>query len=602
MPSIIQDHSVGPCAYSLPPLIPEGPSYSFGQAGRFYTPTNHPQIVYASLTPEKYREVSKERSSPEIRNKSQSMPPDLFSHRALFEISESPGPGHYNLSSTLYNKDFKLKGKYQDLKPLNNPGPGAYTPLAEPSKGFPFLTEPRFKPLSCTGGPSVLQVPKLSSGPSYSFGLRPKSAGARANVFPYLSPGPGAYDLPPVSEPAKISIKSRVKSLEPFNTPGPGSYTLLESKSSKGFTHGLPLTTKDSTWSPGPAAYNLESRPSGPAFSMGMRFPSKSEADNRDLTDPVSSFNGRAAILVGKPTENQGSSLVGPGTYSPKQVVRVFGFSQDRSSREQKIEISPGPCDYSKETKPEGPRYSLAGRLTPPKNEVSPGPGHYELPQERIRSPAIRGKPHIEYDNKVPGPGAYSPHTPYTALSFSSSKDCRFKEIEVTPGPSDFHSDLAPQGPRYSFTGRARSPKSSENQALASPGPGTYDLPSTISNISARLFGKPSEPEPKQAPGPGAYIHRELDLPSNKGFSLGKGSRHDPTSTHRNTPGPGAYEAARAKSLGYSFPKEPRQEKRLEEVPGPGTYKWEPLDKNLHISLGGKRKEETPNKTPVSSI
>ena len=596
MPSIIQDHSVGPCAYSLPPLIPEGPSYSFGQAGRFHTPTNQPKIVYSSLTPEKYREIPQTLRSPEPRTKSKSMPPEMFRRRALFEVSDSPGPGHYTLSSTLYNKDFKLKGKYHESKPLNTPGPGAYRAIPEPPRGFPVQTEPRFRTQSPGPGGFNVNLPKLSPGPSYSFGSRPKSAS------PCPTPGPGAYDLPPLAEPSKISIRSRVKSLEPFNTPGPGSYRPAESRSPTGFSHGLPLVTNDSSSSPGPAAYQVEMRPTGPKYSMGKRFECKTEADNRELSDPISSFTGRAAILVGKPTENPRNLSPGPGAYRVKELGTGFAFSQGKGSREQKIEISPGPGEYNKELTPVGPKFSLAGRPSPPKHEVSPGPGHYDLPQFPTSSTTILGKPKIDHDNKIPGPGAYFPNKSYTSLAFSTSKESRFKEIPPTPGPGDFHSDLLPQGPKYSFTGRGSSLKPNLSQSLASPGPGSYDLPSTASKISARVFGKPSEPEPQQVPGPGAYIHNEFNMSGNKGFSMGTASRHDPTTASRGVPGPGAYDSARARSVGYSFPKEPRQELRVDEAPGPGAYQWEPLDKTLHISLRGKRQEKETSTAPVSDI
>lgn len=595
MPSIIQDHSVGPGVYSLPPLIPEGPSYSFAQAGRFFTPTNQVKISFSSITPEKYREGSRpSHRSPDLKNKSKSVPNDLFFKRALFEISESPGPGQYNLPSTLYNKDFQLKGKFKEPKGQDTPGPGTYNSDLQEKKGFALLKDSRLKPEISPTANVDFCLPKLRNGsPSYSFGKRAKS--------PKISdiPGPGSYNLPSVSEPAKITIANRIKSPEPLKTPGPGTYTVSASKNSQEFSLGLPLKSQIHL-SPGPGDYDVEHKNPGPFYSFGTKSELKQELDNRDFSDLPSTFDGKAAVLIGKPKIDHSNCSPGPGAYNPQLLRTNLMFSQSKSPREGKIQMSPGPGDYESPLKPIGPFYSLGHKIHSSEPEVSPGPGHYDLSRtERIKSPLLRGKPKNENPSKVPGPGAYYPNKTFTCIAYTNGNDSRFKDIEKTPGPGDFHSELKVQGPKFSFTGRE---KSSFEVKSDTPGPGSYMLPSTISKLAAKICGKRTEEKPNDVPGPGAYINNELDMPRNKGFSMGKGERHDSSSFSKNIPGPGTYESERAKSVGYSFGKDLRSSELHDDVPGPGSYDWKAIDNSKKFTMTGKEVRKDSSLAPVRFI
>jgi Sperm-tail PG-rich repeat len=233
MPSMFEDNSVGPGAYSLPWIVPEGPKYSFPQAERFQTPTNETRYAYMSLTPEKLRQ-----SKQVVLNKSSSVPP--HSTYKLYQASDSPGPGSYNLSSTLYDNYFTLKGKYKPLKNQEHPGPGTYeVEVVSPIK-FPLTTQARFKdPVSNTSNVNLTSHDYKKTGISYSFGAR-----YQTTRFDEI-PGPGSYDIQPISSSPQITFKKRNKTPEALNTPGPGAYELSAQKSSPAFSMGLPFYKND---------------------------------------------------------------------------------------------------------------------------------------------------------------------------------------------------------------------------------------------------------------------------------------------------------------------------------------------------------------------
>ena len=577
-PSIQLDDSVGPGAYSLPPLIPQGPSYSFPQAGRFQTPKNESKTMFPSITPEKYRDSPKKTSK--------SVPPS-FSRTLLFQISESPGPGQYLLPSTLYNNYFTIKGKPKEFPVSSNPGPGAYEVIKSPSIKFPVFTESRLKsPEPATIGVKLLYPKIYDKGVSYSMRSRPKST----PIFEV--PGPGAYYLPSVRESAKISITGRIKSPSQFNTPGPGSYTINLRKTSPEYSMGLPYKKNANFNTPGPADYQISGKTQGPQYSMRQRFVSSVELDNRDFANIPSSFGGRSAIILGKPKERVESSP-GPGSYSPKLLRKGLAYSQPRSSRNPKIEESPGPGHYDNRIFSDSPSYSIRKRHDYSKTEETPGPGNYDFPSKKVSAPLLRGKPKDTKNPDTPGPAHYNPSHCYKTLSFSQSCGTRFKEIPETPGPGAFSPKWKSHAPSFSFTSRAKPAK----EEKYGPGPGSYHLPSTLSKFSATLKGKPKDPQSSLVPGPGHYSTEDI-FAQTKGFSIGQSDRHDPSKNSKEFPGPGAYEPERARSVSYSFSKEKRAKELVDNSPGPGSYDFNFPKGAKSFTLLGKPKPEAIHDYP----
>lgn len=117
----------------------------------------------------------------------------------------------------------------KQVTPKNNstPGPGEYTPAAD-----------------------LLERP-----PKTVFGRA-----ARAHLSRSMSPGPGAYTIPPkIGEGPKFQLRSRLQSkLDRLSTPGPGAYDvkLTDSQLRYSFGGGVSRLISRGSEGPGPGAYD----------------------------------------------------------------------------------------------------------------------------------------------------------------------------------------------------------------------------------------------------------------------------------------------------------------------------------------------------------
>lgn len=430
MPSIIQDYSIGPGVYELPSGIPGGPSYSFSQAERFHTPPGLEKLQNSSMTPEKYKEISNTQGSIRAR----SVPTNDFSKPSMSYCSDSPGPGQYEIPSTLYNKKITLGGKFKDLSTLATPGPGTYDVSLNSDLKFPQMKSPKLKQqIPLTADVELINPLFKTTSPSFSMRTKPRDSS------PFNGPGPGSYDPPRSTTPGKITIQGKTKLPGQFPTPGPGTYSLELSRSSPSFSLGHPYKTDNIPKIPGPGHYNVDVKPSGPSFTIGKRYEQVFEEDLRDFSDLPSSFDTKGPIIFGKAKVNLDNGVPGPGQYSPQDLRSSQGFSQGKSARDMKISDTPGPGEYSVEKANNGPNYTIRGRYSPVRIDNSPGPGHYEKPEFKTQSPMIRGKPKDPKPAMVPGPGAYNPSRSQSCFSYSQGKSQRMNiEKKDTPGPGAY--------------------------------------------------------------------------------------------------------------------------------------------------------------------
>ena len=578
-PSILEELSVGPGQYSLQSFIPSGPSYSFPHASRFLTPTRNNSQSYLSLTPEKWKN-----SSIGLR-KNRSSSPKAF-------IEDSPGPGAYDLPSSLVSKKISIGGKFKEDPPSNYPGPGSYNIELKPKLRFPEFKDARMKgEASVTSNVEFVYSEFKSSSPSYSIGRRNRSSS------PPDIPGPGAYESKSSLASNGFTINPKRDPPQGLNTPGPGAYPLSIQKSAPTFSMGLPLNNPEPLNVPGPGRYSVDLKPSGPKYSMGLKFKEREEVDLREIGIIKSSFTGKGALMLGQPKYEPDNGVPGPGTYSPEKLKTGMGLALIKSSREEKPKEGPGPGDYSPERVSSGaPCFSIGKRLSPQKNSESPGPGHYDTPPKSVQAPLLRGKPKEITPSKVPGPGEYEPTKLHSSQAYSQSRSNRFQEISDSPGPGEYSPELRKSGPKYSMGS-----KTSLSDSFGDlPGPGAYNPSLVASKSFVSIRGKPSDPAPPQVPGPGTY---DVDKKSKiSGLSLSKSGRVDFTKSFRGIPGPGTYESESLKNAGYSFPKEKREVSSRESSPGPGSYDCKLIDRSVKTTLRGKPAPERDSKTPVISI
>ncbi len=141
----------------------------------------------------------------------------------------------------------------------------------------------------------------------------------------------------------------------------------------------------------------------------------------------------------------------------------------------------------------------------------------------------------------VPGPGTYRPDSPSKTIGTKIG----LSERKVFSGQSD------------------------------TPAPGTYEIPSKISESPTFTIGRKSpEKHENGIPGPGEYNAEVVRLrDKSPQFSISKAPRKDMTDTARvANPGPGAYEAKRPTSAGpqWKFGSESRS--RYNESPSKSVY------------------------------
>jgi hypothetical protein len=142
----------------------------------------------------------------------------------LFRISQTPGPGDYEISPITSGPRFSIIGKSKEQRRVS-PGPGSYTPdpLSKRVKGSRIGKSLRsdFIDLSNnTPGPGRYNSSTRQSTPSWTF--------QKTHEFAYncVTPGPGNYEGKSLSKGAHHSITS-AKRKEIFylnETPGPGAY------------------------------------------------------------------------------------------------------------------------------------------------------------------------------------------------------------------------------------------------------------------------------------------------------------------------------------------------------------------------------------------
>ncbi|CAD8052130.1 unnamed protein product [Paramecium sonneborni] len=277
------------------------------------------------------------------------------------------------------------------------------------------------------------------------------------------------------------TMGSRKKELSILDTPGPGQYhPIIPFRQSP---RAIMSGSKDSFYkisdSPGPGRYNQLSY-----TTNGFKFPQEKRqlTNNNDSPGPakydqINNFFAPAYIIPKAERKTKASSFVtGPGCYHIPSLLRSnIGFKMPKSQRQNKIDILPGPGEYSfQDNKTKGikigtsPRMEKSMFLGPgpadysprittdsspraifgtaqrgiKKKEKSPGPGDYELPQSRSVSFSFP-KQNVQQQSKPQTPFSYI--NDYTSLrktqmSFGKAHKGNQKH-QIIPGPGQYDID-----------------------------------------------------------------------------------------------------------------------------------------------------------------
>lgn len=285
-----------------------------------------------------------------------------------------------------------------------------------------------------------------------------------------ISPGPGTYtpkDWHLESSPRYTTQSSPRDPLRSSFTPGPGSYNTM----CVGRTSPRPIIGRSSrtyltnlNQNPGPGTYEIKNS-KGQGFTlMNTRKPEK-----------INNFPG-------------------PGEYNPNEMKRIK-FSISRAKRlSEYFTDSPGPGSYTISPIKEGPSYKIS-KLDRLNNTTStiPGPGAYDiLPQLTSPSFSMTGRNKSLKEKQLPGPGTYNPKIIEKKINIPISKSAKmpFKPKEI-PGPGAYNLEIS-----HSLSTKfSLSPRKLIEISNTSPGPGTYESPTSLDgprfSLSKRIILKP---------------------------------------------------------------------------------------------------------------
>lgn len=364
------------------------------------------------------------------------------SNRSTFAYSSTPGPGAYNPNNLKFDNTPSFsygKGTRISARQAQTPGPGSY------------LTKPIFATI---GG-------KIGTSNRDSFA---------ANS---LAPGPGAYS--PASraiEGPKYTMSSRRPLTAGAALPGPGAYNVVfndittrdKSPSYRiGSAERRPMTSPDKI--PGPGNYSIGSSLQGPKWGFGTSNRSPNKRDNSP----------------------------GPGSYQYTNKLNETGFTIQGRYKPTSSFLTPGPGTYTVQSPVKGTAWSMGravrnsfdGKLS------TPGPGSYAAPSSLSKNAAVflsASRKSISQQNFVPGPGQYSVSFSQASPAYSIGSRPGTQKKDSVPGPGQYNPPQASAfyspskiGNGWTFT---RDPRSKELKGFG-PGPGQYQLSSTIGNLPA---------------------------------------------------------------------------------------------------------------------
>eukprot|EP00002_Diphylleia_rotans_P038108 TRINITY_DN8614_c0_g1_i1.p1 TRINITY_DN8614_c0_g1~~TRINITY_DN8614_c0_g1_i1.p1 ORF type:complete len:1771 (-),score=292.93 TRINITY_DN8614_c0_g1_i1:115-5427(-) len=630
----------GPTSYQRAEFMPEGPEFTIGKRlsppnkepnpgpGEYYAEAvtapfeNAPKYtIGGKFTPKDPREDVPAPGEYYVPSKSDGPAFTMGMPRLdldLYKAAEAPGPGEYNVKSTIGNGPAPSIGlpapERSDLG--DAPGPGTYTVPPTLGTGPSFSIGVRVEgrdaaSLGNATSPSpqyynVQHTAVESSAPAFSIGLRHVDRDDKRDI-----PGPGTYTIerPLGSDAPQISIHPPFPPASQTSniSPGPGAYEVSMhmplGAGAPAYSFGAPPLQNPqnpqisnlSKISPGPGEYDVRADatlPSAPAyhFPRAERPPSERPTDAPPPTQyfavPYSTFVPAAfapAYSLGARFDTTPSSdavqTPAPNTYNlPSTIGDGPKFSIAPKQKDDAPSITPAPNKYNiPSTLGDAPKFSIAPRIPIPnenKDSDTPGPDAYDVEQKKPTGPAysfgvrlVEVKP-IGHD--TPGPGEYVAPSYITdgPAPWMGNPPEERQTVETVPGPGHYTvPSRIGEGPAYSFYGPH------EEKIPDLPGPGHYELPTMIGKDtpSFTIHGRLPEPAPPQVPPPGKYdapSYIGKDTPS---FTFPQAVPAEPKNT---TPGPGQYAAPTEFTGDQGFwmgvPQIPKSQ--THDMPAPGQY------------------------------
>lgn len=467
-------------------------------------------------------------------------------------FKDGPGPGMYQSASTLSKQGGYVGVRSKLHKKNDQPGPGAYTMGTTFSKrGAPIGKGQRneFGKGSANPGPGTYEAnANMSRTHGAGFGKEKRSTIDNLKN----NPGPGQYTIKEAlfRDSKYASIKGRPKTAKNDSRPGPGHYQSKSLSSSPAYSMGLKtklkgLTSKDN---PGPGGYDPEYKgvkQSAPQVSFGKYTRSNLTGDKM-LPGP-GAYESKSTVGEGpsygismRYEKHKGDMRPGPGNYNPKdEFVRKSAPRAVISSGKRNGLLvgsgAPGPGNYDlNKSVDSGKHFSFGNEkrngLLSRSSRGIPGPGTYASQSfvgKDTQGRTMFGKAKTKIGNENPGPGTYSASNrrngPAYSVAGNRTIDPVMREKARVPAPGNYN-------PNDSFTKHSspnvkfgKRPKTSSVRGDGAPGPGSYQLKSTLDSRGVAIAHKNPEKIHEKSPGPAAY-NPKADLKYNSGpaFTISK--------------------------------------------------------------------------------
>jgi hypothetical protein len=565
--------------------------------------------------------------------------------------SWDPGPGAYNIRSTLCEKPGKtIAGKRRSHSIECTPGPGSYKIKMDRGVAYSLQgrhgKDPKYCENKCKPAPGAYN-------PSYDLVLPHNPgktiAGKRKDKFNNCEPGPGSYNVKveqglacsikgkhkdPISgkecEPGPDAYSPDYRITKPFSPgktiagkrnekmcdsgPGPGEYVLKESDTNKGWTMAHRPKSADLWTGPGPGAYDVKAtlwQKSGITIA-GKR----QELAIWDDQPGPGSYNpklsgGIAYSIQGRhlhdPAANENCKKPGPNSYDPNYRLTLPNYpgkSIGMKYQEKLFDDGPGPGQYKfQDLWDKSKGWTIGHRPKTADSALSPGPGEYDIKTTLFDKPGktIAGKRPSHSAETGPGPGMYDIKLdPGIAYSIQGKYRTNYEMNEnlSKPGPSYYPNiDLTkPYYPGKTIAGKRNSVEKFDDL----PGPGSYN-PRMDKGLAFTIQGRhdrdPEMLENMRKPGPSYYPNVDFTKPNNPGKSFG--IRY-PDGRSDEVPGPGSYNARNPEwcKKGWTIAQRPRSA-NPDPSPGPAAYdiKTTIFDKPGK-TIAGKPHNALPGETP----
>lgn len=347
-----------------------------------------------------------------------------------FKIIDMPGPGSYNASkkSKVPLGKIGTSKRNSTSKNFQSPGPGSYnhhSSLKKNGWSIQGKRKPRSKSEDVGPGPAAynLKFPEIDRrNPAWTMGGKHKHKDRESN-----GPGPNSYfpSINPVKARPKSAAftKGKRDKMHGDNMPGPGNYNMKSTLGGPKYgIAGRPKTSKRQGDGPGPSAYypndyQTKTRPKSAKIGTSKRMqkvidntPGPGQYERKPKYDKRGGKIGSSK----RPSTAIKSEGPGPASYLlPSYIGTKPGKTMGGKRREKSCDDVPGPGAYHKIGIPDGPAYSIAGKLGDNmiQNEKNPGPNTYYpsfnqvLPFNPGKSMGTRNS--IERQDNFPGPGAY---------------------------------------------------------------------------------------------------------------------------------------------------------------------------------------------------